>query len=352
MTKAHDKKVTSTAPPLSLVTIGGSAGAFEPLLELLRGLVDVQDAAILVVLHIPAQGGRALASVIKRVTTWPAEYATAGEPLVAGRVYIAPPDQHMSVDAQTIHVHRGPRENHCRPAIDPLFRSAARYHGSRVVAVLLSGALDDGTAGVLAVKRRGGVVVVQDPAAALHPSMPQSAITSVAVDQVLKVDAIAPFVRATVAENRGRPVEAPGAIPDALVIDETDLQEESPTRIRQEPPGIPSPFSCPECGGVLFERPGVEPQHYRCRTGHAYSPETLSTLQSTVYEDALWAALRSLRERASLTRRMVAHAATKGRVHSAGILGKRLETLEKHARSLEEMLDRSSAEAVHAEAEE
>jgi two-component system chemotaxis response regulator CheB len=337
--------------PFSLVVIGGSAGAFDPLLEILRGLDGEQGAGIFVVLHIPAQGGGALTNVIKRATTLPTEYAVAGERIVPGRVYVAPPDQHLSVDDEHVHVHRGPRENHCRPAIDPLFRSAARHHGPRVAAVLLSGALDDGTAGLLAVKRRGGLAIVQDPEEALHPSMPRSALANVSVDQVLGAKAIAPFLRATLAGWRARPPADP-AVFDPLVEDETALQEESPTFVREIPPGHPSPFSCPECGGVLFERADVETPHFRCRTGHAYSPRTLAALQGTVYEDALWAGLRSLRERVALTRRMAERATSTGRVHSATILAERIEVLESHARSLEELLDRASHEGKNADGDE
>ena len=280
-------------PDFPLVVLGGSAGALEPILDVLRGLDGENGAAVFVVLHIPAQGGRALVNVLERATCCPVAYAVAGERILPGRVYVAPPDQHLSIDGGQVRVHRGPHENHCRPAIDPLFRSAAHHHGRRVLAVLLSGALDDGTAGLLAVKKGGGLTVVQAPAEALHPSMPESAIANVAIDQVLRVKDIAPFVRAMVAEQLAGADSPRGA----------------------QVTGEPAP------PGELSHRPSV----------HEMPP------------GQPWADLRSLRKRVALTRRMAERATATGRVHSAAILAQRIAVLEAHVRSLAELLDRASA---------
>jgi len=288
-------------PGHDIIVIGASAGGVETLTKLVRNLPPDLPAAVFVVLHFPSHGTSVLPSILNRAGTLPASHYEDGEAIQPGRIYVAPPDRHLLVKLGYIRLIRGPKENSHRPAIDPLFRTAARAYGNRVVGVVLSGVLDDGTAGLAAIKQQGGIAVVQDPDDALYPGMPKSAIANVAVDHILPLSKIASIL----IHLAHQPVaESPKAVPEDMET-ESDTAELDLTVMNQdERPGTPSPFGCPECGGVLWELPDGKLSRFRCRTGHAYSPETLLAEQSDGIESALWSALRALEESAALARRM------------------------------------------------
>jgi two-component system chemotaxis response regulator CheB len=208
----------------------------------------------------------------------------------------------MLIKRGFIRLVHGPRENGARPAIDPMFRTAARVYGKRVVGIVLSGALDDGTAGLIAVKKRGGLAIVQDPDEAEYDGMPRSAIQNSNVDYVLPVSQIAQMLIKLAAE----PVEKGGEGPfDDEMDQETEIAELDMSALHSmEKPGTPSRISCPECHGVLWEIDDKDVIRFRCRVGHAYSPETLLAEQSNSVEAALWAGLRALEENAALMSRM------------------------------------------------
>ena len=215
----------------------------------------------------------------------------------------------MLVRPGRVRLARGPRENGHRPAVDPLFRSAALHYGPRVVGVVLSGSLDDGSAGLAAVKARGGVALVQDPREAIFPSTPRSALENVAVDACrLVVELAAEIVRAV-----GAPVTGGGTVSDDMRI-ETDMAEVDSAAYDDlaEHPGAPSVYGCPECGGVLWETQEGELFRFRCRVGHAYSSDSLLAEQSEQLEAALWAALRALDEERSLASRLAERARERG----------------------------------------
>jgi two-component system chemotaxis response regulator CheB len=289
-------------PGHDLVVVGASAGGVEALIGLVKRLPADLPAAVCVVVHVPADNPGVLPRILDRAGPLPAAHARDGEPLRPGRIYVAAPDRHLLVHEGHLRVVHGPRENNHRPAVDPLFRSAARAYGPRVVGVVLSGSLDDGTAGLHAVKRRGGVAVVQDPAEALFPGMPQHALANVAVDHVLPLADLAPLlVRLAHSE-----APDPGVNDMADDMDlETHMAEMDPAALGGTGRlGPPSGFSCPDCGGSLFELHDGQLLRYRCRVGHAYSPESLAAGQSAAVEEALWVAFRALEERAALLRRM------------------------------------------------
>jgi two-component system chemotaxis response regulator CheB len=289
-----------------LIVVGASAGGVEALMQLARDLPADLPAAVCVVLHIPPDAASALPQILTRVGQLPALHPQDGAALEPGRIYIAPPDLHLLVARGRLHTVHGPRENRSRPAVDPLFRSAARAYGPRVVGVVLTGALDDGTAGLLAIKRAGGVAIVQDPDDALFPSMPSSALRYVPVDYNLPLASIAP----TLARLAHEPIVESGGAAMARQPDfDTQMEDLARAALEDdERPGEPSPFGCPECGGVLWEREQGALARYRCRVGHAYSVETLLAAQADAYEAALWSALRALEEKAQLTRRLVERA--------------------------------------------
>jgi two-component system chemotaxis response regulator CheB len=292
-------------PGRDIIVVGASAGGVEALTQLVRGLPADLPAAVFVVLHVPPHGTSVLPNILRRAGRLPADHARDGEPIVPGRVFVAPPDYHLLLKDGHVRLARGPTENSHRPSIDPLFRTAARRHGRRVIGVVLSGVLDDGTAGLLAIKNRGGLAVVQRPDDALYSGMPQNALDNVAVDHSLRVAEIGPLLARLAAEPPAAP-EPP--VPPELEL-ETDMAElEVDALQRPDRPGNLSGFGCPECGGTLWELHEGDMVRYRCRVGHAWSPDSLLAKQSDGLEAALWTALRALEERAVLATKMARRA--------------------------------------------
>jgi two-component system chemotaxis response regulator CheB len=265
--------------------IGGSAGALDALREIVRRLPASFAAPIFIVVHIPPHAPSLLAHILEREGSLSARQASDGETFQNGTIYVAAPDRHLLLEPHgRIRSVRGPSENRHRPAVDPLFRSAALAYGAGVIGVVLSGTLDDGTAGLLAIKKRGGIAIVQDPEDAIYGAMPLSALDHVAVDFTLRAGDIANTLSLALAEERV------AVIPDALPEDEQF--------------GRPSPYSCPDCGGVLWEIEDGNIVRYRCRVGHAYSPDTIYGAQQDGIEQALWSAVKTLEESARMARRL------------------------------------------------
>jgi two-component system chemotaxis response regulator CheB len=285
-----------------IIVIGASAGGVEALRELARGLPPDLPAAVFVVLHVPPSGQSILPKILSNSGPLRAHHAINGEAIEYGRIYIAPPDYHMLVERERVRVVRGPRENRARPAADPLFRSAAHAYGTRVVGVVLSGALDDGTAGLAAIKRRGGVTVAQDPEEAPYPGMPRSATENVALDHCLPVAGIAPLL-ARLASVPAKD-DAVYPVPEILRVETRISRLEESEMEDVEKIGELSAFTCPECRGALWELRDGDLLRFRCHVGHAFSSESLMAEQSEELENALWAALRSLEENAALSLRM------------------------------------------------
>jgi two-component system chemotaxis response regulator CheB len=289
-------------PNRDLIVVGASAGGVEALTRLVHDLPADLPAAVVVVLHVPAHGTSVMPAILSRHGPLSAAHAVEEEPIVPGRIYVAPPDHHLLVKNGTVRLGRGPRENGHRPAVDPLFRTAARAGGRRVIGVVLSGALDDGTAGLVAIKERGGVTVVQDPDDALTPGMPRSAIEQGAVDHILPLAGIGPLLARLAAEPL-RPEPEPPVSQEMDV--EADMAELDLDALQNpDRPGVPSGFACPDCGGALFELHNGELIRFRCRVGHAWSPHSLLAEQSEALETALWTALRALEESAALAERL------------------------------------------------
>ncbi|HWC17470.1 MAG TPA: chemotaxis protein CheB [Terriglobales bacterium] len=288
-------------PRRDIVVIGGSLGAIRALQELVRELPSDFSAPIFVVVHIPSDVPSLLHQLLARSGGIPAIQPFDGDPIEAGHIYVAPPDHHLTIEPGVVRVLRGPRENRHRPAIDPLFRTAARTYGSRVVGVILSGRLDDGSAGLLAVKGRGGMTVVQDPDEADSPEMPARAIQYVRPDYVLPSRAIGQKLTSLTQES------------DRLVMagkksarSETGNNSEDNLHAAyaDEGEGTPSVFACPECSGVLWELKDHELVRFRCRVGHSYTMDSLHQEFSQSTEAALWAAMRALEEKSAMNRRI------------------------------------------------
>jgi len=315
-----------------IVVVGASAGGVEALVEFVRGLPSSISAAIFMVLHIPAQSTSMMPTILSRYSALPATHPTDGTHIEHGHIYIAPPDHHMMLEQGHIRIVHGPKENRHRPAIDPLFRSAASVYGPRVIGVVLTGSLDDGTAGLLAVKRQGGIAVVQDPADAVYPSMPQSALEHVKVDYVLPLAAIAHKVVHLVTTEANTTMEQP--ISEDMQNELSLVKMELSRQKDGIHVGTPSQYSCPECGGVLWEIQDDKLLRYRCRVGHAYSVESMMAEQSESIEEAMWAALKTLEEQASISHTMAEQARKNGRL----VIAKRFEERQRQAEKRVELL--------------
>jgi len=293
-----------------IIVIGASAGGVETLIEIVRNLPEDLPAAVFVVVHVPANSATVLPTVLTRAGKLPANHAVTREPIRRGRIYVAPPDRHLLVKDGHVLLGRGPKENSARPAVDPLFRTAARAYGRRVIGVILSGSLDDGTVGLDVIKHVGGIAIVQDPENALFPGMPRSAVENVAVDHVVPAAEIAPLLVRLSQE----PVTGNGKVhmsdelkqeADLAELDERELQS-------NDRPGTPSEFACPECHGVLFELSEKQLIRFRCRTGHAYTAESLMSEQGDNLEAAMWTAMTALKERSVLAQRLAERARGRG----------------------------------------
>ena len=286
----------------NIVVIGCSVGGVEALQTIVAGLPENFPAAIFVVLHISPQTHSLLPEILNRAGKLSAKHPIQGEQIKRGRIYIAPPDHHLIIEDGRIVLSRGPKENRHRPSVDPLFRSAARAYGRQVIGIILTGSLDDGTVGLQAVKKVGGVTIVQDPEDAFCPDMPRSAMDHVKTDYVVPASQIPALLAELVPE---RVAAGNGAGKNSQITKEIKLAEADMAAIEDDGrPGTPSQFACPECGGVLWQMDDTDMLRFRCRVGHAYTAQSLDVEQTVAVEGALWAAIRGLEESASLAKQM------------------------------------------------
>ena len=298
-----------------IIVIGASTGGIEALRILASGLPENFAGALFVVIHTSANSPGFLASILERAGVLPATCVTEREPIEPGRIYVPSPDHHLLLERGSVCVTRGPKENRFRPAVDPLFRSAAQAYGPRVIGIVLTGALDDGTAGLLAVKQLGGTAIVQDPADALSPSMPSSAMQRVEVDYCVPISEMASLlVRLT---NEEVEEKEEYTVPEMLNTEVAIAREEHPLKAGVLALGAPSMFSCPECHGVLLQIKSEKVTRFRCHTGHAYSIQSLMADLEEGIEDALWSAIRAIEEQMFLVQHLAEHAHESGARASA-----------------------------------
>jgi two-component system chemotaxis response regulator CheB len=329
----------------AIVVVGASAGGLDPLRVLLRGLPGDLPAAIFVVLHIPATGGSALPRILDRSGPLRADTAVDGEPIETGRVYVAPPDQHLLVVEDTVRLSRGPRQNGVRPAADPLFRSAALYAGPRATAVVLSGTLDDAALGSATVERRGGRVLVQDPDDAEYDSMPRSAIAVTRRSAVVSASGLAGQVTRLAVSDVALPGAAGPDEPDGeLAAEIRDLLDGS---LEANPPAHTySGLTCPECGAPLYFAHRERADTYDCQAGHRWSPQNLVEEHSAALDRELWLAIRSLEERGRLTAKLAESARQRGHVLSASRFSAACEEAGRSADALRQAVRVITAEVA------
>jgi two-component system, chemotaxis family, protein-glutamate methylesterase/glutaminase len=319
-----------------IVAIGTSAGGVAALNKLVGGLPADLPAAVFIVMHLPEEAPSMLPRILNRAGRLEAAHPEDGDPVERGRVYVAPPNLHLLLENGKIRLTRGPKENRNRPAVDPLFRTAALAYGPRVVGVVLTGALDDGTVGLRAIKRRGGVAVVQDPEEALIPGMPHSALQYVEVDYRLPVDEIAPLLSRLARESAK--VKGAYLVPDEMEF-ESKIAGLDPKVIDSgDHPGKLSAFSCPECAGPLYEIRDGELVRFRCRVGHAYTTESVLEEKSEVLENALYLALNTLEESATMSERMAARFHAGGNNHAVARFEERAREARRRAAEIRRIL--------------
>lgn len=276
-----------------VIVIGTSIGGVEALRALAAGLPADLPAAVFVVLHVGAHKS-GLPDLLNRAGALPATHARHGEAIRAGHIYVAPPDHHLTIEPGYVRLTKGPRENWARPAIDPLFRTAARAYRAHVIGVILTGALNDGTAGLYEIKEQGGTTIVQHPADAADASMPRSALAHVTIDHCLPLAEL-PQLLARLTSERAEffPHQPAPARPRD--------EEMSASYTHDQPVAI----TCPDCGGALRRTELGSLTQFRCHIGHIYTAEVMMEAQATAAEQSLEAAMRSLGERAELCRQMV-----------------------------------------------
>lgn len=272
----------SAVPGSGIIVVGASAGGVEALQRFAAGLPADLDASVFVVLHIGAGiGGQShLPAILSNAGKLAAVRPRDGAQIETGKIYVAPPDCHLLLRKGTVHLSHGPKENWTRPAINPLFRSAAAAYGARVIGVILTGTLDDGIAGLAEIKRRGGVAVVQDPRSALYSSMPLNALNFVDVDHVVSLSHIGRFVA------------------DLVGTERTAAANEEPMS------RTPSDITCPECRGPLWEEWQGRIVEYTCRVGHRYTPRCMQAEHRVTVECSLWSSLVALEEAAEIAEKL------------------------------------------------
>jgi two-component system chemotaxis response regulator CheB len=341
-----------------IVVIGASAGGIEALTTIVANLPRDLPAALFVVVHITANATSTLPQIISRAGSIPAIAAQDRAPIKHGRIYIAPPDRHLLLTPDEMRVVSGPRENRHRPAIDPLFRSAALSFGHRVVGIVLSGALNDGTAGLLAIKRAGGIAMVQDPATAAFPGMPKSALTYVSIDWSLSLPALAEKV---VELATGEAQELEGSV----TMEEMDDEQKSEMRVETEIAGLNpravtqaphygkiSSYTCPDCHGPLWEIQDGPLLRFRCRVGHAFTAESMFEGQADNVEEALWMALNILEESEQLYTRLASTARERQHRWISEQFEQKLRTIKERSAVIRRLLVGDTAESMSSSADE
>jgi two-component system chemotaxis response regulator CheB len=295
-----------------IVAIGCSAGGVEALPRILQQLPRDLEAAVVIVQHMAATGTPHLVGILRRASQLPVVWAEQGARVGRGCVIVAPPDVHLLFSDNHIHLNKGARENHARPSIDKLFRSAAATHGSRVIGVLLTGMLADGVAGLQAIRQAGGVVIVQDPSDAAFPELPGRALLALTPDRTLPIDAIG----AALIELIGESVPL-SDVPRHLAIEAAMDQKEQVSPDQMSALGSQTSLVCPECHGPMWQVGDEQLRRFRCYLGHATTAHHLLAASSAEVEAALWSAVRALGDRATTLETLASDAARIGNGQSA-----------------------------------
>ncbi len=319
--------------PRDVVVVGASSGGMQPLIKLVAALPPDLPAAVFVAVHVRPDAPSLLPAILNRSGNLPAAHAVDGEPIRRARIYVAPRGMQTYVHHGRISVRRGPQENSRRPAIDPMFRTAAHHYGRRVIGVVLSGVLDDGAAGIVAVKKGGGMAVVQDPDEAEFADMPNHARERAPVDFVVAGDGLGPTIVELVREG-----EQADGLPGEVPLETKDEAAPGERAYRSAELGRTSGLTCPDCHGALWEIDDGISFRYRCRVGHAYSEQAMISAQAESVERALWAAMRALEERVALIHKLADAARQRGHQSVAALFEERLRAVDTDAKTLHALI--------------
>lgn len=315
-----------------IIVIGASTGGVNVLKQIVKDLPPNLDASIFIVWHMSPDLRGILPEVLNKLNTIVALSPSDKDTILPNRIYVAPPDHHMLIEGDLIRITRGPKENRFRPAVDPLFRSAAHSHGKLVIGVILTGALDDGTAGLWRIKFNGGLTIVQDPADAEVSSMPESALREVEIDYCVATTELAPLLVRLCHENMENVMEP---ITDDKTQIEIDIAaEKNALEIGVMDLGILSPFACPDCHGVLTKIKEGKIIRFRCHTGHAYSADTLMAVLSEKIEDSMYEAIRGSEETIMLLNNLGDHYADENQTKIASVYFKKAKEAEAFSKVL------------------
>jgi two-component system chemotaxis response regulator CheB len=319
-----------------IIVIGTSAGGFEALPELLRQLPENFPAAILVVHHLESGShGAELLEVMKKSSSLPCLFPHNNDPIEYGKVYLAPSDHQMLLKDGRILVIRGPRDNRYRPSIDTLFRSAAAQYSNSVIGIILTGLLNDGSCGLESIKKSGGIAIVQHPDEADFPDMPLSAIRDVPVDHIVRLNEMGKLLESLVHSPLMEKT-----IPPKFVKVEAEISERFTNsgieKIKEI--GDEIPYSCPDCGGALFQVRDSDLVRYRCHVGHIYNQSGFLKAHARKIEEALWTSLRMWEERLHMLTNLLVAQKKNGNVLYSNTLEERMEEVAQHINKIREIL--------------
>jgi two-component system, chemotaxis family, protein-glutamate methylesterase/glutaminase len=326
--------LTQQDEPKFMVVVGTSAGGIRALEELVMQLTPEMDAAFFVVLHLSRKGvGDVLFQRLRQHCTLDCKVATNDEPIKRGAVYLAPPDNHLLVDKGKVLIGHGAPENRWRPSINNLFRSAAANYNSRVIGIILTGLLDDGTAGMSTIRRSGGITIVQNPNEADYPDMPLSVLENMDVDYVESLSKMGELLSEIITATNPEPVEVPRD-----VIMETVIDKRISTRVDDLSQFQKSDFNCPDCGGGLWITQKEHPTHFRCHVGHSFTERELADRLAEVMEGTFWTALRLMEEKRALLMRLANRDRERGYSSTAHLHAEKAKDLERHIENLKQIL--------------
>jgi two-component system chemotaxis response regulator CheB len=285
----------------NIIVIGASAGGIAAIKKTIGGLSKNIDGAVIVVLHVSQQSNCSIiASILQKSTDLNCVTAEDGAMLQKGFLYLAPSGYQLMIKDNRIMLTQGPYENKYRPSIDVLFRSAALYFRNRVIGIILTGLLEDGTSGMTAIKKGGGICIVQDPLDASFSDMPESVLNKIKPDFILPVEEICDVINKLLLKML--PPELP-------VVRETELEVKIVENMITNNSnlkiiGEKSDFVCPDCGGELYTIKEESGRRYRCYTGHVYTERILDEVQDKKLLQSLWTSIRMFEEKANLMQLM------------------------------------------------
>lgn len=320
-----------------IIVVGASAGGVEALLHLVKSLPDNFDASIFIVLHLAPYAPSKLPEILSKAGRLKAVHPEDGEEITPGQIYLAPPDHHLILAKDNrIAVKRGPKENRFRPSIDALFRSAALIYGSRVIGIILSGLLDDGTSGMWNIKRCGGVAIVQDPEEALFPSMPENVLQYVEVDHIIQLDKMGELLPELINQEAPKEPELTLEQMKLLQMEVVIASSDNAFEIGILNRGELTTLTCPECNGALVSFKEGELIRFRCHTGHAYSSSTLLASVSSGVEEKLWEAIKGMEETTMLLHQIADHYKKAGYTAAFKQFQEKADEVARRARAIHE----------------